>query len=398
MRMTPVIPAAALLLLLGACAGPTPATTPDSTETELDAPQPRLAVLHDEQVLLLDATTLAEVADLEAPGATRVAEAGDGRHVMLTTETGFAVLDGGVWTDSHGDHGHSYAAPPRVLDVEFPMSHPGHVVPHYGTTALFSDGDGTVTFFDPDDLVEGAPATRLLELAAAHHGVALELSDGIVLTTAGTEDARSSVLALDAGGTERARTDECPDVHGETVAAGEVVAFGCTGAVVVYEDGAFRTIALPDDVAGVGDLVGLDDSSVVLADYATPDESKPTRVTLIDLATDAVRLVDLPAAYYYWSLARSADGSGVVLTTDGALQIIDPESGEVVTSLPVIDAWAPPEDWRDPAPSVTVLDDVAYVTDPAAHAIRAVDLVSGTVIGTADLGETTPHSLALVRG
>lgn len=397
MRKKLVIPVLAALLALSACAGAAPSTEPDQAETELDGPQPRLAVLHDDGVLILDATTLAEVADLETDEPTRVAEAGDGRHVMLTTETGFAVLDGGVWTDSHGDHGHSYASPPRLLDVEFPMSHPGHVVPHYGVTALFSDGDGTVTFFDPEDLVDGAPATRVLELAEAHHGVALELSNGIVLTTAGNEDARRSVVALD-GGAERARTDECPDVHGETVAAGEVVVFGCSGGVVVYEDGAFRTVLLPEPEAGVGDLVGLDDSSVVLADYATPDESEPTRVALIDLSIDEVRLVELPAAYYYWSLARSEDGRAVVLTTDGALQIIDPETGELLTSISVIAPWSPPEDWRDPAPSVTVLDDVAYVTDPAANAIHAVDLASGTVLGTADLGDTTPHSLALVRG
>jgi hypothetical protein len=397
MRMKPVIPALALLLLVSACAGPAPASEIES-ETELDSPQPRLAVLHDDGLLILDATTLAEIADVPADEATRVAEAGDGRHVMLTTETGFSVLDGGAWTDSHGDHGHSYAAPPRLLDVEFPMSHPGHVVPHYGVTALFSDGDGTVTFFDPDDLVDGAPSTRVLELAAAHHGVALELSNGIVLTTAGDEDARRSIAALDIGGTELARTDECPDVHGETVAAGEVVVFGCSGSVVAYEAGAFRSIALPDKEAGVGDLVGVEDSNVVLADYSTPEESEPTQVALLDVESDELRLVDLPAAYYYWSLARSGNGNAVVLTIDGALQVIDPESGEIVASIPVIDDWTAPEDWQDPAPSVTVLHDVAYVTDPASNAIHAVELESGTVIGTADLGDTTPHSLALVRG
>lgn len=64
----------------------------------------------------------------------------------------------------------------------------------------------------------------------------------------------------------------------------------------------------------------------------------------------------------------------------------------------MIDPWSAPEDWRDPAPSVTVLDDVAYITDPAANAIHAVDLASGTVLGTADLADTTPRNLALVRG
>lgn len=399
MRTTPLIPAALLVLLLGACAAPAPEAVPDTaeSETELDAPQPRLAVLHADGILVLDATTLDEVAALESAGATRLAEAGDGRHVMLTTETGFAVLDGGVWTDSHGDHGHSYAAPPAVLDVTFPMSHPGHAVAHYDSTALFSDGDGTVTFLDPDDLVDGSPATRVLDLASPHHGVALELSDGVVLVTAGDAEGRRSVLAVNPDGSEAARTDDCPDVHGETVAAGEAVLFGCTGAVVVHEAGSFRTIALPDATAGVGDPAGDAGSSVVLVDYATPEEDAPTRVALVDLATDGVRLVDLPAAYYYWSLARGDDGTGIVLTTDGALQLIDAGSGEITASIPVIDAWRAPDDWRDPAPSVTVLDGIAYVTDPAGNAIHAVDLASGERM-TADLGGTTPHSLALVRG
>lgn len=401
MRIPPLIPAAAVVLMLAGCAAPVASTGEEvhDHETELDAPQPRLAVLHDGGVLVLDATSLDLVADVPVDDATRLAAAGDGRHVMLTTEGGFRVLDGGVWTDSHGDHGHSYAAEPALTTLEFPMTHPGHVVPHYGTTALFSDGDGTVTFVDADDLDEAAPATRVLELAAPHHGVALQLSDGVVLVTAGEDGGdRRTVLALAPDGSELARTDACPDVHGETVAAGEAVLFGCTGAVVVHEAGAFREIPLPEATAGVGGPAGHDDSSVVLADYTGADEQYPDRVALVDLATDEIRLVDLPAEYYYWSLARDDDGDGVVLATDGALHVIDVATGELTASIPVVDAWLPPEDWRDPAPSVSVLDGIAYVTDPAAHAFHAVDLATGELLGTADLGETVPHSLALVRG
>ena len=278
------------------------------------------------------------------------------------------------------------------------MADPGHVVAHHGVTALFSDGDGTVTFFDPDDLVDGEPGTRVLELAVAHHGVAMQLSNGVVLTTAGDETERRSVLALDPDGGESARTDACPDVHGETVAAGEAVLFGCSGAVVVYENASFRTIGLPDEAAGVGGPVGTEHSSVVLADYGTEDETEPTRVVMIDLADDSVRLIELPAAYYYWSLARTDDGLGLVLTTDGALHLIDPDSGDVVAAIPVIDAWTAPEDWRDAAPSVKVLDGLAYVSDPAGNAIHAVDVATRSVIATADLGGTTPHSIALAGG
>lgn len=400
MRTTPVIPAAALVLLLAACAAPAdpPAAQPDSSDVvESEAPQPRLAVLHDDGIRVLDATTLDAVADVPVEGVTRLAEAGDGRHVMLTTEGGFAVLDGGAWTDSHGDHGHSYVAEPRLADLEFPMSHPGHVVPHHGTTALFSDGDGTVTLLDADDLADPEPHTRVVELAAAHHGVALELSDGVLLTTAGDEESRRSVLALGPDGTEIARTDECPDVHGETVAAGEAVLFGCTGAVVVHEAGAFRTIALPDADAGVGDAAGHEDSTVVLTDYAAEGDALTT-VALVDLADDSVTLVELPAAYYYWSFARGDDGSGLVLGTDGALHVLDVATGEITESIAVIEPWSAPEDWRDPAPSVTVLDDIAYVVDPAGNAVHAVDLVTGDILGAADLGDTIPHSLALIRG
>lgn len=400
MRINPVIPAAALVLLLGGCAAPVsdlPGDEPGA-ETELDAPQPRLAVLHEGGVLVIDATTLTEVADVETDGVTRLAEAGDGRHVMLTTADGFAVLDGGAWTDSHGDHGHSYTKQPELTDLEFPMDHPGHVVPHHGTTALFSDGAGTVTFLDSDDLDEDAPAVRVLELAAAHHGVALQLSDGVVLVTAGDDESRRSVLALATDGSELARTDDCPDVHGETVAANEAVLFGCTGAVVVHEAGEFRTIALPDAEGGVGGPVGSDESPVVLADYTAPGETYSSSVALVDLAADSVRLLELPAEYYYWSLARDDDGDGVVLATDGSLHIVDVVSGALTASLPVIDAWTPPEDWRDPAPSVTVLDGIAYVVDPAAKAVHAVDLESGELLGSADLGDTVPHSLALIRG
>lgn len=399
MRITPVITAAATALLLAACVAPAdPASEAHDGETELDAPQPRLAVLHEDGVLVLDATHLDEVADLPVAGVTRVAPAGDGRHVMLTTENGFRVLDGGVWSDNHSDHGHSYAADPEITDLEFPMDHPGHVVAHHGTTALFSDGEGAVTFVDSDDLDETAPPTRLLELAAPHHGVALQLSDGVVLTTAGDEESRQSVIALSADGSELARTDSCPDVHGETVAAGESVLFGCTGAVVVHEAGEFRTIALPDAAASVGGPAGHDDSAVVLADYTAADDDHPAHVALIDLAVDEVRLIELPATYYYWSLARDDDGDGVVLATDGSLHVIDVATGALTASIPVIDAWSPPEDWRDPAPSVSVLDSVAYVTDPASNAVHAIELATGELLGTADLGGTAPHSLAVIRG
>lgn len=363
--------------------------------SEVDAPQPRVAVLYDGGLVVLEAETLQQVAEV-ATDATRIAEAGDGRHLMLTTDDGFDVLDGGAWTEGHGDHGHFYAGEPMLTDLTFPMNGPGHVVTHAQTTALFSDDDGTVTVFTSASLNDD-PTVELIALAAPHHGVAVPLDDATMLVTAGTEESRSSVVHLSADGSELARTDACPGVHGETVAADEAVLFGCADAVVVFQDGVFRSIPLPDAGTSVGGPKATESSSVVLADYAAHDELEPDRVALIDLDTDTVNVVELPSGYYYWSLARGPHDEALVLGTDGALHVVDPATGSLVASVPVIDAWAAPEDWRDPAPSVTVLEHTAYVSDPAAGSIHAIDLDTLEITASADLG-VRAVSVAVIRG
>ena len=390
---------AASLTLAGCAGAPAAPEAVDSSSSgpvEVDSPQPRIAVLHDEQVLVLDAETLETIADIPTPGATRVAAAGDGRHVMLTTESGFSMLDGGAWTDGHGDHGHSYTAEPTLTDASFPMSHPGHVVAHAGTTALFSDDDGTVTLVDTDSLDELAPEVSEVALAAPHHGVAVPLDDGGLVVTEGTAEGRTSIIQLDEAGTEVARTDACPGVHGESFAAGDQLLFGCTEAVVVFRDGEFRTIPLPDAGSSAGDVKGSEESTVVLTDYAIGDEAEPERIALIDVATDEVTIVDLPTGYYYWSLARGPDGEALVLGTDGSLYVLDPSTGEITGSVAVVDAWQAPEDWRDPAPSLIVLGHTAYVTDPASSRVHAIDLDTLDVTSV-DL-DVVPHSASVIRG
>ena len=66
--------------------------------TTASSAQPRIAATYDGGVLVLDATTLETVADIELAGFNRVNPAGDGRHVLVSTEEGFQVLDTGAWT------------------------------------------------------------------------------------------------------------------------------------------------------------------------------------------------------------------------------------------------------------------------------------------------------------
>ncbi len=397
--------AAALALMVAGCATPTSADdaggegTASSDVQESETPQLRLAVAHEDGVAVLDGATLEALGDFPIEDDIRVAPAGDGRHVMVTTSSGFDVLDTGTWTDAHGDHGHSYTADPAMTDIEFTMTDPGHLVPHLGTTALFSDGDGTVTLFDSADLADGQPDADTVDLLAPHHGVALMLADGTMVTTEGTEETRSSVVARDAAGAEVARTDVCPDVHGEAIAADEVLGFGCTGSVAVFRDGAFASIPAPDAAASIGSLAGSEESDILLADYVTedPDLDGANRIALVDTAAGTMSVVTLPTTYSYYGFGRGPEGDMLVLGTDGALHRLDPDTGDVTASIPMIEGWTPPEDWREPRPTLTVEGDIAYVTDPAGARVVAVDLEEDEIVAKAEL-DSVPTGTAPVSG
>lgn len=53
--------------------------------------------------------------------------------------------------------------------------------------------------------------------------------------------------------------------------------------------------------------------------------------------------------------------------------------------------------WQDPRPTLFVQGSIAYVTEPAASKIHAVDVKSGKVVKTADL-DHAPNELTGVTG
>lgn len=399
------------LALLAACAGTgsgsgdaAPAADPTTdaapAATEVATAKPRLVLTYDGGIQVLDADTLELVADLSLEGFNRVNAAGDNRHVMVSTTGGFRVLDAGTWSEPHGDHSHSYTSDPVLTDVTWSAEKPGHVVPHEGRTALFDDGTGTITVLDSGEVGDAGAEVRELTTPSAHHGVAVELADGTLVVSEGTEDARTGIRVLDAEGTEVAASAECPGVHGEAVAADEAVVIGCEDGAVVYAGGSIQKVAAPDAYGRIGNQAGTEASPIVLGDYKSdPDAEleRPTRVSLIDTRDASLRLVDLPSSYTFRSLARGDDGEALVLGTDGSLHVIDPEAGTLVRSIPVIDAWEEPDEWQSPRPAVTVLDGTAYVTDPAADAVHAVDVVTGEVWLSATL-EVTPNELTTASG
>ncbi|MBA0052474.1 hypothetical protein E0L36_16600 [Streptomyces sp. AJS327] len=332
-----------------------------------------LVATYDGGLHVLDGKSLKVVEDIPLKGFNRVNPAGDDRHVVVSTSKGFQLLDAGA---------------AELTDVEFPGAEPGHVVRHAGKTVLFTDGTGEITIFDPEDLGDGKPETTSHTSKSPHHGVAVELANGELVTTLGDKDGGTGITVLNKDREEVTRSEDCPGVHGEATAKGEAVVIGCQDGVLLYRDGKIKKIDSPDEYGRIGNQAGSDDSPVVLGDYKTDEDAeleRPERVALINTETGKLKLVDLGTSYSFRSLARGPHGEGLVLGTDGKLHTIDPDSGEVTKSLTVTDEWREPLDWQQARPTLFVRDHTAYVTEPEKKKLHTVDLESGEKTRTASL-------------
>lgn len=371
-------------------------TAPGSEKTDAPAAEEhhegdtRVALTYDGGVLVLDGETLDVVGQAELGGFLRVNGAGDhDGHVFVTAEDGFHVLDSGLASGTVEFTG-------EVFDAEAA----GHAVPHAGRTALFDDGTGEVRIFDTDAVGSGTlPQTDTLTSEAAHHGVAIELADGTTLSTIGTSETRSGVRHLTADGTELARDEQCPGVHGEGALKDEVVIFGCEDGVLVFHAGAFTKLDAPDDFGRTGNAYVTETSSIAFGDYKTDPDAEGyllSQLVRVDTAAMEISVVDLPGdlRYTWRGVGRSGHDDVIVLGADGTLSVLD-EDGALQESWPVIDAWESPTEWQQPHPGLRVVGDIAYVTEPSKSRILAVDLHTGDVSAEATL-DVVPNEFVVV--
>ncbi|MHA7179488.1 zinc metallochaperone AztD [Arthrobacter sp. MDB2-24] len=395
-------------LLVTACgSAPEPASNataaPETTTSAAAAasPTPRVALTYDGGVMVLDGTTMELEGDMPIDGFTRLNPAGDGRHALVTVPEGFQVLDLGTWTDSSGSH----QAAPKLTNLRFEADTAGHVVQHGDKTILYADGTSDTTIYTTDDLLEdpdSLPVTEVIEGEEAHHGVSIVLEDGTFLTTVGNSESRSGIKVLDADGNEVATNDQCPSVHGEGTAMNEVVVFGCSDGALVYDNGEITKIDAPDEFGRMGNAYVSETSPIIAGDYKDDPDLEGYllhQLTLIDTETRTMEVIDLPdgVEYTFRDVARGPDDEILIIASDGALHSIDPETGEITDSTPVIDAWEGPAEWQDPHPAIKVVGGTAYITDPAARKLHAVDIATGEITSSDEL-PGVPNEIAAIEG
>lgn len=387
-------------LLVSAC-GSTSGSEAGTAGASSATAAPRLALTYDGGIAVLDGKTLELKGDLPLAGYNRLNAAGDGRHALVATSEGFQVLDMGTWTDSSG----SWRAEPNLAHLIFKADKAGHVVSHAGKTVLYADGTGETTIYETDDLLEEPaklPATEVVPAEEAHHGVSIVLEDGILLTTVGNSQSRSGILVLGKDRKEIARNDDCPSIHGEGTAANGIVVFGCSNGVLVYDAGHISKIAAPDKYGRMGNAYVTDTSPIAAGDYNSDPDSEGYllhQLALINTQTKTMKVVDLPpdVEYTWRDVARGPDGEIILLGTDGSLHTLDPITGGITASLPVIDPWEGPVEWQDSHPALTMLGGTAYVTDPARQTVHAIDLATGKIRTSGKL-PGLPNEIIVVEG
>lgn len=379
--------AGAAVLLLTGCASAAPsASAPASPPADADGP--RVAVGYDGGVLVLGGDEYEPLGEFDSESFIRLNPAGDGRHVMVTTSQGFQLLD---------------VQQPALTDLVVPATAAGHVVAHAGKTVLYDDATSDTTIFDSAELAQAdgeLPEAEVIPGVTAHHGVSVELEGGTLLTTVGDESGRSGIRVLDADRREIASNDECPGVHGEGTAQDEAVVFGCENGAILVKDGEITKLTSPDEYGRIGNAYVSETSPLVVMDYKDDPDAEGyllRNIALVDTAAGTLEKVALPEGveYTYRGVGRGPADEAVLIGTDGKLHSIDPATGEITSSLPVVDPWEGPAEWQDPHPSVKVAGSLAYVTDPADSELVVIDLDAGEIVQTIAL-DHVPNEIAVV--
>jgi len=381
---------AAALVLAGCSSSPSATSSPSGdASTEASVPAgPRVALGYEGGVLVLGGDELEVIGDFDSEDFIRLNAAGDGRHVMVTTSEGFQLLD---------------VQQPELTDLVVPAAAAGHVVVHGGKTVLYDDATSDTTIFDTaalGSLSGELPDAEVIPGVEAHHGVSVELEDGTLLTTVGGEAGRTGIRVLDANRAEIASNADCPGVHGEGTAEGERVVFGCENGAIIYDGGEITKVTSPDSYGRIGNAFVAEDSPLVVMDYKDDPDAEGyllRNIALVDTEAKSLTKVALPAGveYTFRGIARGPAAEAVLIGTDGSLHWIDPATGGVTKSLPVVDPWEGPAEWQAPHPAVKVAGDIAYITDPADSELIAVDLTTGEIVQTVTLPHV-PNEIAAV--
>ncbi len=312
------------------------------------------------------------LASYEVAGPARVYVGADRTlaYAVQTSANQVNVMDSGVRFVPHDDHYDLDLTTPALLDFTLDDPTPIHFVAHDGIIAIFNDGDGTAAIF-PESAVRRNGDVVIVESGRAHHGVAVPMDDLVVISLPNPDDPEArlpvgvAVRTLD--GEEVAAFAECPGLHGEAGIGHDAIAFGCIDGVLILErDGDIwttRKIANPadnPDEARVGTLYYNEASELLVGNWSRQG------LTLFDLEAGVMTPVILPVPMWAFTWSEYDPHHVLALTIDGNLHAIDGETGEILGSVSVVDAFELPKQGEQGVlrPALIASGDMAYISSP----------------------------------
>ena len=373
---------------------------------EVDSPAHRLLVADAEagqvSVLAVGSGETVETIEVAEPDSspTALAKTADGRY-------GFAVqfdhgvvhtIDGGVWEESHGDHGHYYEGPVEPLGG-YEGGGPAHVVSHGDQTAIFFDDDGEYLRLDTAGIAHGEES-GLLAADVPHHGVAVPWDEErTIVTQMGDTDPEETTLPPEVvvhdaeGEVIEDGFPACPEMHGEAT-LGNVAAFACEDGVLLLDEHGDHFhghyVDYPDGDGRAGTLAAADGVDVLVGNYS--DDA----FVVVDPEAHTAELIDIPEPFTGFTVTGHEGGRLLGLSASGALHVVDIASGEATSIEGVTGETDPDADWTDPAPQLAAGPDaLAFVSDPEAGQVHEVDLETGEVTDSYDV-DGVPFNLAVL--
>ena len=377
-----------------------------------DHEQPKVSVLD------LDSGEVTHSFDVPRPNPA-LATTEDGRYTIIKTGDDAGTvrfLDTGLTYESHGDHTDVEKGEVRLLDYILIGDKPAHVVSENGWIAVFFDGhrpwerasEPRAVFVKLDTLAKANPTTRIWKSPAPQHGIAFALGKDEWLVSTHNEpyaqgdqkaSSRSNGFRIVKGGDWRvvAAFDDlsdpqksCKEFHGHA-SLNDVHVFGCAqgpegdakGGGVLVLDGAdgqwkARRVAYPDN-RRVSTIKARDGGQYLIANYG----NKGPYDALIRIDPKAAELTaadvfPVPDGQAVCQFEVASNGKRVAnLTADGKLRIYDsvPEWKQIA-QFDAVPAFDCAYGAKTPTPSLAVVGENAFVSDPVNRRIREYSLGS----------------------
>lgn len=343
----------------------------------------------------------------------------DGRYTVIKTGDDAGTvrfLDTGLTYESHGDHTDVEKGEVRLLDYVLTGDKPAHVVSEKDWVAVFFDGhrpweresNPRAVFIKLDTLNKEKPSTQVWNSPAPQHGIAFALGKDEWLVSTHNEpyakgdqkaSSRSNGFKVVTGQDWKvvASFDDlsdpqksCKEFHGHA-SLNDVHAFGCAqrsegdakaGGVLVLERTAgqwkSRRIAYSDN-RRTSTIKAREGGQYLIGNYG----NKGPYDTLIRIDPKATALTNedifqIPDGQAVCQFEVAPNGKRVAnLTADGKLRIYDTAPAwKQVAQFDAVPAFDCAYGAKTPTPSLAIVGDNAFISDPVNKRIREYGLGS----------------------